>query len=70
VPITAIQNDAQGEYVLVLQSDGSTQRVAVVSGAIVDDLVVVSGDLQVGQRVSTDRASSFNAPNPFGGGGQ
>jgi HlyD family secretion protein len=70
VPITAIQNDAQGEYVLVLQSDGSTKRVAVVSGAIVDDLVVVSGDLQVGQRVSTDRASSFNAPNPFGGGGQ
>lgn len=68
VPITAIQNDGKGEYVLVVQADGSTQRVDVVSGAIVDDQVVVTGDLQAGDRIQTARASSFEAPNPFGGG--
>ena len=68
VPITTIQNDANGEFVLVLQSDGSTKRVGVVSGVIVDDMVVVSGDLQEGDDVLSNQTSSFNAPNPFGGG--
>lgn len=70
VPITTIQNDANGEFVMVVQNDSSTRRVDVVSGAIVDDLVVVSGNLQEGDRVQINNASSFNAPNPFGGGGQ
>jgi HlyD family secretion protein len=65
VPITTLQNDSQGEYVLVVQNDGSTKRVDVVSGAIVGDLVVVTGDLKVGEHVQTDQQSSFNAPNPF-----
>jgi HlyD family secretion protein len=65
VPITTVQNDSQGEYVLVVQNDGSTKRVDVVSGAIVGDLVVVTGDLKVGEHVQTDQQSSFNAPNPF-----
>lgn len=68
VPITTIQNDANGEFVMLVQSDGTTRRVDVVSGAIVDDLVVVTGDLQAGDRVQVNNASSFNAPNPFGGG--
>ena len=68
VPITAIQNDGKGEYVLVVQNDGSMKRVDVVSGAIVNDQVVVTGDLQAGDRIQTVRASSFEAPNPFGGG--
>lgn len=70
VPITTIQNDANGEFVMVLQNDGSTKRVDVVSGAIVDDLVVVTGDLQEGQSVLINDGTSFQAPNPFGGGGQ
>jgi len=70
VPITTIQNDANGEFVIILQSDGTTQRVNVVSGAIVNDLVVVSGDLQEGDRLQVNNESSFDAPNPFGGGGQ
>ncbi len=70
VPITTIQNDAQGEFVLVTQADGSTQRVAVVTGAIVNDLVVVSGAVQAGDRLQLNSASSFSAPNPFGGGGE
>ena len=68
VPIATIQNDASGEFVMVLQGDSSTKRVDVVSGVIVDDLVVVNGDLQEGQSVLVNNGSSFNAPNPFGGG--
>jgi multidrug efflux pump subunit AcrA (membrane-fusion protein) len=68
VPITTIQNDAKGEFVVVVQSDGLAKRVDVVSGAIVGDMVVVTGDLQEGELVQSNQASSFNAPNPFGGG--
>ena len=70
VPITTIQNDANGEFVMVQQSDGSATRVDVVSGAIVDDFVVVTGDLQEGQTVLMNDGTSFQAPNPFGGGGE
>ena len=70
VPITTIQNDANGEFVMVMQNDGTAKRVNVISGAIVDELVVVSGDLQEGERVLVNNASSFNAPNPFSGGGE
>lgn len=70
VPITTIQNDANGEFVMVLQNNGSTKRVDVISGVIVNDLVVVNGDLVEGQIVLSNNASSFTAPNPFGGGGQ
>ena len=65
VPITTVQNDTKGEYVLVVQSDGSTKRVDVVSGSIVGDMVVVTGDLQEGEQVQSGQQSSFSAPNPF-----
>ena len=65
VPITTVQNDSKGEYVLVVQGDGSTKRVDVVSGSIVGDMVVVTGDLQEGEQVQADQQSSFSAPNPF-----
>ena len=67
VPITAIQNDSQGEFVWVLRND-ETVRVDVVGGAIVGEMVVVTGELQEGDVVTTARAGSFEAPNPFGGG--
>ncbi|MBK9926189.1 MAG: efflux RND transporter periplasmic adaptor subunit [Anaerolineales bacterium] len=70
VPITTIQNDAKGEFVLVAQRDGSTKRVDVVTGAIVGDKVVVTGDLREGDVIQVNDGSSFNAPNPFGGGTQ
>lgn len=66
VPITTIQNDASGEFVLVVQSDSSTKRVDVVSGSIIGDKVVVTGDLHVGDVVQSNQAS--NASGPFGGG--
>jgi HlyD family secretion protein len=68
VPITTIQNDANGEFVMVLQNDGTLKRVDVVSGTILDELVVVRGDLLEGDRVQVSNGSSFEAPNPFGGG--
>ncbi len=66
VPITAIQNDSNGEFVWVLRGN-ETVRVDVVGGAILGELVAVTGDLNEGDVVTTARASSFEAPNPFGG---
>ena len=69
VPITAIQNDSKGEYVLVIQDDNSTVRVDVVGGAIVGDLVAVTGDLKAGDRVQVGQVSSgLGAGGAFGGG--
>lgn len=70
VPITAIQNDSQGEFVLVIQEDGSSVRVNVVSGNIVGDLVAVTGDLQEGQLLSTVQSDASMGPGRglFGGG--
>jgi HlyD family secretion protein len=68
VPIVAIQNDSQGEYVWVVR-DGASVRVDVVGGVIVGDLVVVTGDLQEGEALEVvARESGFTPPNPFSGG--
>jgi len=68
IPITAIQNDAKGEYVWLIKEDGSTTRVDVVGGSIVGDLVTVTGDLKEGDRISTAQSSGNGGPGgPFGG---
>ena len=66
VPIAAIQNDSAGEYVWLIQSDGSTQRVDVVSGSIVGDQVIVTGSLQAGYRIQLVQTSSVASPNALG----
>jgi HlyD family secretion protein len=66
VPITAIQNDALGEFVWLIQSDGSTKRVDVVSGSIVGDQVIVTGSLQAGDRIQLVQTSSVASPNALG----
>lgn len=66
VPITAIQNDSEGEYVWALRN-GVAERVNVVGGAIVGELVAVTGDLIEGETLQIVNESSFEAPNPFGG---
>lgn len=68
VPITAIQNDTVGEYVWVIQADGSTKRVDIISGSIVGDLVAMTGDLKVGDSVSTQSNEDQVPGGPFGGG--
>ena len=52
VPIAAVQSDAQGEYVMRVNTDGSTERVTVVSGTVVGTTVVVKGDLAANDIVS------------------
>ena len=69
VPIPTIQNDSQGEYVLVVQGDGTTRRVDVVSGSIIGDLVAVTGDLKEGDRISTESNQSQGPSFGPGGGG-
>ena len=53
VPTTLVQQDSQGDYVLVAQADGSTKRVEVVAGTIEGDLVIVTGDLKEGDALTT-----------------
>ena len=71
VPITAVQNDNKSEYVLVVQPDGSTKRVAIASSTIVNDLVVVTGDLKEGDSLTLSQDSGLPGPGGgmFGGGG-
>lgn len=78
VPVSAVQNDAQGEYVIRI-NNGSSERVNVVSGKIINDTVVVTGDLKAGDKVqlttsssttsSTTTSSSSNRQNGGGPGG-
>ena len=68
VPIVAIQNDSNGEYVWAVR-DGQPVRVDIVGGAIVGDVVTVKGDLQEGETLEVvARESGFTPPNPFSGG--
>ena len=69
VPITAIQNDSKGEYVLVIQSDNSTVRVDVVGGAIVGDKVAVTGNLKEGDRVQVGKGNTKSGASGGLGGG-
>jgi multidrug efflux pump subunit AcrA (membrane-fusion protein) len=73
VPVAAVGNDTTGEYVYVVNSDGSTQRIPIVSGQILsDNTVIVSGNLKAGQSVGLLPSSSTGTNNTgggFGGGG-
>jgi len=70
VPVAAVQSDAQGEYVIRITNNGQ-ERVSVVSGQIVDQTVVVKGDLKAGDVVqlftSTSSTSSTGNTNRDGG---
>jgi HlyD family secretion protein len=66
VPVTAIQNDDKGEYVWLMNEDGSTARVDVVGGSIVGDLVTVTGDLKEGDRLSTTQSNTQSQRRGFG----
>ena len=73
VPIDAVQYDDEGEYVMLSGGPGREQtRVAVVSGVIQDEMVVVSGELRAGQRVVIFTPQPTQSGSPFGppGGGR
>jgi len=65
VPVAAVQSDDQGEFVMVVNTDGSTTRVDVVSGTVVGSTVVVTGNLKAGDVVqlvtSTTTTSSSSS---------
>lgn len=69
VPLEAVQNDEQGEYVMRLEADGTRARVDIQSGVIDGDLVAVSGGLRAGDRVElVTAAPTFSGPaGMFGG---
>lgn len=69
VPLGAVQNDTQGEYVLRYKSDGSLERVNVKSDTVSNDMVTLSGDLTEGDQVyvGTLSTSSDNNGGFFGG---
>lgn len=58
VPTDFVQSDGKGEYVWVVQGDGSAKRVDVVTGTILDDVVTVTGDLKEGDTVTTSGGGS------------
>lgn len=60
VPIEAVQSDAQGEYVTRITNNGE-ERVSVVSGQIVNDTVVVDGDLKAGDIVKLYTSTSSSS---------
>lgn len=70
VPISAVLNDSQGEYVIRVSQGNTAERVSVVSGQIFDDTVVVAGDLQAGDVVQlyTQSSSSSTSGNEMRGG--
>lgn len=76
VPVGAVQTDATGEYVALIKTDGSTQRIAVTSGDLVETLVTITttGELKEGDKVqlgatSSSSSSSSNNNNSDPGGG-
>lgn len=74
VPIAAVQTDSKGEYVTVVRADGSTERVDVVSGDLVESVVTISttGNLKEGDTVllsSTSSSTSSSSSNRNNGGG-
>ena len=65
VPVAAVQTDDQGEYVNRVKSDGTIERVTVVSGTVSGTSVIVtSNDLKEGdivQLVSSSTSSSSSS---------
>lgn len=51
VPLEAVQYDDQGEYVTRQNLAGLTERVDIVTGEVIGDLIVVTGKLNVGDTV-------------------
>jgi multidrug efflux pump subunit AcrA (membrane-fusion protein) len=74
VPVSAILNDTDGEYVMQVAADGTTKRVQVVTGDISNEKVVVTGSLKKGDLVeiytstsSTTTTTNQNRGGLFGG---
>ena len=72
VPVGAVLSDTQGEYVLLISTDGnSTQRVDIQSGDLSGNLVTITttGDLKEGDQVELGSGTTTNQNDNFGPGG-
>ena len=67
VPLDAVQNDSGGEFVNRVVN-GIAERVNVKSGQLIEDVVVVTGDLKPGDKVQLVAARSTTTTQ-FGGPG-
>ena len=68
VPTTLVQHDSIGDYVLVVQNDGSANRVDIETGTVEGDLVIVTGDLKEGDTLTISQNGNGRPSGPFGGG--
>ena len=68
VPTSFVQNDGKSEYVMVVQPDGSAKRVDVVTGTIVGDNVVVTGNLKVGDVLRASQKGNRTSGAALSGG--
>jgi HlyD family secretion protein len=71
VPLGAVQNDTEGEYVMRYKADGSLERVNVQSDTVSDEMVTLSGELSEGDQVWVGSLSTSSSNNGefFGGPG-
>ena len=56
VPVAAVRQGGQGDFVFVLQQDRTVKTRPVVRGQVLDDRVQIVSGLQVGDRVITEGA--------------
>ncbi len=68
VPLDAVQLDPQGEFVNRVKADNTLERVDIVSGQVQDDLVVITGPLQPGDKVQVVEPKPTDNGSPFGPG--
>lgn len=62
VPLAAVQNGADGEFVQVQKADGTLQQVIVTTGEMIGDNVIVSGDLKDGDQVIIKTTNALTIP--------
>ncbi len=73
VPVSAVGSDTQGEFVYVIDANGNSTQVTVVSGQILpNNTVIVSGNLKAGDTVGllASTSTGTNSGGGLGGGGR
>jgi len=76
VPVTAVRQGGNGDYVFVLQEDRTVKLRPVVRGQLLGDRIQVASGLQIGERVVTEGADRLRdgsrvvLPGDTPGGGQ
>ena len=68
VPVDAVKFDEEGEYVMLKTAGGGEdKRVAIKTGLLQGDQILVTGDLKAGDTVIVYDAKPTESGSPFGG---